>query len=33
MTIKVIIERSMNPDNAEQGVGLLPDLRAKAMRQ
>jgi heme-degrading monooxygenase HmoA len=33
MTIKVIIERSMNPDNAEKGVGLLMDLRAKAMRQ
>jgi len=33
MTVKVVIERSMNPDKVEKGVELLTDLRAKAMRQ
>ena len=33
MTVKVIIERSMNPENVEKAVDILTDLRTKAMRQ
>ena len=33
MTVKVVIERSMNPENVEKGVELLTDLRARAVHQ
>ena len=33
MTVKVIIERSINPEMQREAVDLLTDLRAVAMRQ